>query len=228
MKKITLLLCSISFLSFVGNDEYIDNTIYFEGQVTYEIEYSPYDENISPLKLKELIGSTMVMTFKKGNYKKEYFSPDGSLVQQRNLNLKEERSYLRTTDSDTIYWIDITKNDTKTLFETLKDSTILGHPCKVIQTNSIVTGKNFGGKPFEVEGVTSYAKDLPVNPDWYTHYYEGNFNEIIEVAKGIAIVTIDKGIFWEQRMKLKSVVPRRVSNKEIRIEISKDRPLKQL
>ena len=71
-------------------------------------------------KLKELIGSKMVLTFKKGNYKKEYFSPNGDALEQRFLILKDEKSYQKTNSSDTISWFDFTQEDTKTTFEVLK------------------------------------------------------------------------------------------------------------
>jgi len=228
MKKIFLLIISISFLSFVQKDRDLEKSKYFEGQIIYDIEYSPYSDNFPSEKLKELIGSKMVLTFKKGNYKKEYFSPSGNLVQQRYLSLKDEKSYARTNDSDTIIWLDITKHESKTTFEIMKDSTILNHPCRIIKTKSIVSVEQFKNKPFEIESVFKYAKDLPVNPVWYSNYYEDNFNEIIRIGKGIAIVSIHKGILWEQKIKLKSIIKRKVKDKEIKLNISKNTPLKKI
>ncbi|MGJ8593129.1 MAG: hypothetical protein ACSHXF_11300 [Aquaticitalea sp.] len=169
----------------------------------------------------------MILTFKKGNFKKEYFSPSGKLLQKRILNLKSQKSYIKTFDSDTIFWIDITKNDSKTTFEILNDSTILNHPCTVIKTKTIVTGDSYNGQSFEVGGLFKYAQDLSINPSWYKNYKEGNFNEIAEVGKGIPIVTINKGIYWEQRLMVSSITERKVKNSELKMKL-KNYPLKEL
>ena len=227
MKRIIILIFSISLFSFINYNSDLKKEKYFEGQVTYEIEYSPYDKKFQPERIKELVGSKMILTFKKGNYKKEYFSPNGKLLQERILNLKDKKSYLRTSDSDTIYWMDITKNDSKTSFEILNDSIILNHPCTVIKTKTIVSGDNFNGRSFEVGGLFKYAKDLPINPSWYKDYKEANFNEIAKSGKGIAIVTINKGIYWEQKINVKTITERKVKKRELKINLN-NAPLKEL
>jgi len=228
MKRILLVVFILSIFSFSKDDGNIKHTPYFEGQVVYDIEYTSNNDNIPAQKLMEFIGSKMVLTFKKGDYKKEYFSPSGLLLQERILNLKKGRNYLRAPNNDTIYWVDITKHDTKTSFSVVKDTTILDHHCKIISTKSIVPGENFGDKTIGVEGLYIYAQDLPVNPEWYSNYLEGNFNEIIEVEKGIAIETTSRSVHWEQRIKLKSVIKRKVKNKEIDLKITRATPLKEL
>ena len=139
MKRLILLIFSITLLSPSDYSASLEKTKYFEGQVIYDIEYTPYNKTISPNKIKEMVGSKMILTFKKGNYKKEYFSPNGKLLQERILNLKDNKSYMSTKDSDTIFWMDITKNTSNTTFEVLKDSTVLNHPCTIIKTKSAVS-----------------------------------------------------------------------------------------
>jgi len=227
MKRTILLIFSISLFSFIDNNSNFKKTTYFEGQITYEIEYSPYEKKFAPERIKELIGSKMILTFKKGNYKKEYFSPNGELLQERILNLKDKKYYFRTNDSDTIYWMDITKNDSKTTFEVLSDSSILNHPCTIIKTKTIVSGESFNGQSFEIGGLFKFAQDLPINPNWYKDYKEGNFNEIAKSGKGIAIVTINKGIYWEQRIKAISIIERKVKKSELNINFN-NAPLKKI
>lgn len=228
MKRLILLIFSITLLSPIDYNSSLEKTKYFEGQVIYNIEYTPYNKNFSPDRIKEMVGSKMILTFKKGNYKKEYFSPNGELLQERILNLKDYKSYMSTKDSDTIFWIDITKNTSKTTFEVLKDSTILNHPCTIIKTKSAVSLKSHNEEPFEIEGIFKYAKDLPVNPDWYVNYKEGNFNEIIESGKGISIETINRGMYWEQQIKVVLIIERKVKKSEVKIKINNKTPLQEL
>lgn len=228
MKQIFLLLFSIFLFSFISYNPSSVKPRYFEGQVTYSIEYAPYDDRFLPERIKEHIGSKMVLTFKNGDYKKEFFAPDGTLLQERFLNLKEEKTYLKVHDTDTIYWVNITKSDSKTKFEVLNDSTIFDHLCKVIKTKTTVTGPEFGEEPIEMEGFYMYAKDLPINPDWYTNFYEENYNDIVKEAKGITLLSINKGIYWEQTTKVTSISKRKVKRSELAIDIDKDAPLKEL
>ncbi|MBR9845376.1 MAG: hypothetical protein GYB35_04315 [Algicola sp.] len=205
----------------------INASKYFEGQITYDIEYTPYDTEIESRRIKELIGSKMILTFKKGNYKKSYYSPSGKLLQERVLKLKDKKSYLRTYNSDTIFWFDITKNDSKTSFKVLSDTTILNHPCTVIKTTSIISGNHLDNKSMEVDGLFIYAIDLPVNPNWYKEYKEGKFNEIVKSGKGIVLATVNKGIYWEQTISARIITERKVRARELEV-ILKDHPLKQL
>ncbi|QIE58985.1 hypothetical protein G5B37_05235 [Rasiella rasia] len=228
MKRVLVLVVCFACFSFMCGNQNTPTRDYFEGQVVYDITYTPYSDSYPIERLKELIGSKMVLTFKNGNYKKEYYAPNGELVQERFVQLKHDKSYFRTKDSDTVYWVDITINDTKTTFTVLKDTVVMNHPCRIITTKSTVSGEGFEGKPIEVKGVTTYAQDLPVNPKWYNNFYEGNFNEISKEGKGIAIVTVNKGMFWEQTLSMTSVTHRKVKNKEIKIKNLKSAPLKQL
>jgi hypothetical protein len=228
MKQILLLLFSIFLLSFVGYNPNAEKPKYFEGQITYDIEYAPYEKRFKAEKIKEHLGSKMVLTFKDGDYKKEYFAPDGKLLQVRALNLKEEKTYLKLHDSDTIFWFDITKNESFTKFEILKDSTVFNYPCKVVKTNTTMTIKNFSNESVDLDAMYLYAIDLPINAAWYENYYEGNFNEIAKIGEGIALLSIIKGLYWEQTIKVTSVNKRKVKRSELTIKIDKDASLKEL
>lgn len=227
--RLFLLISPLVFFSVeeIQSDSYEK---YFEGQITYQIEYSPYSTKFNKERIKELIGSKMIFTFKNGDYKKQYYSPRGELVQERILNLKDNKSYWRTHDSDTVFWIDILKNESPTTFEILKDSILQDYPCKVIKamTSTSISGKKTDEKKVEIETVYKYAKNLPVNPNWYQNYNEGNFNQIIKYGKGIAIETIIKGLFWEHKITFKSIVKRKVKKRELQLDNIKNAPFKEL
>lgn len=229
MKMIFLILFATLLLSCIGSISSTKQNTYFEGEIHYEIEYAPYDEDqFSPENLKEMIGSTMIQTFKDGNFKKEFFSPDGELIYTRILNLKKSKSYSLNSDSDTIFWVDVSKKGTLTTIESIADSSFLNHPCVLIHSKSTVSGPGFGSKTFEVSSVNAYAKDLAVNPEWYVHFEEGNFNEIVKKARGIAIFSINKGIYWEQKIQMKSIISRKVKDSELTLKHPKNAPFKEL
>lgn len=220
-----LILVSLSQFLFIFHSFAQDELEYFEGQIIYDIEYTPTDDRFSAEDIAEWIGSKMILTFKDGNYKKEYFSPDGTKINERILVLKDNKSYSISNDSDTVLWVDITKHSTKTTFERLEDSTILNHPCTVIKAKATV---NMSNEIYKVEALYFYAKDLPINPTWYIDFKEGNFYDIMKLGKGIAVLEVNKGLFWEQKLMMNSVFPRKVKKSELKLQLKKDTPLKEL
>lgn len=221
----TLKLILITQLLFIGSSLGQNDIEYFEGQIIYDIEYSPYDNSFESENLKELMGSKMILTFKDGDYKKEYFSPSGKKLRDVKLILKDKKMYSKRFDSDTISWVDITENDTKITFEKLADSIVEGYSCRVLDTEITVRWNN---EYYLVEGLYIYAQELPINPAWYSDFNEANYNEIMNIAKGIAIIEVEGGLFWEQKLEMSSIVHRKVKNSEIRMKLNKNTPLIKL
>ncbi|WP_107037547.1 hypothetical protein [Brumimicrobium mesophilum] len=223
INRITILItCLILINNIVFAQE---NVIFFEGQIVYDIDYKPYEQNFSSERLKEMIGSRMILTFKDGNFKKEFFSSDGSKLSERTLSLKDKKLYSKSNDSDTVLWIDITVTSTKVTFEKLKDSVVFEYPCTIISTKTVVT---FDNEIYNVAALYNYAKDLPINPEWYVDFKEGNFYEIMKVGKGIAVREVNKGLFWEQKLEMRSISHRKVKNSEIKVKLNKKSALKEL
>ncbi len=229
MKLFFFIFFSFMLLSWIESISSIKKNTFFEGEIHYAIDYAPYDaDQFSAKNLKERIGSTLIQTFKDGNFKKEFFSPDGELLHTRALNLKRNKSYSWSPDSDTVFWLDITKKGTLTTIESIADSSFLNHPCVIIHSKSTVSGPGLGSKTFQVSSINAYAKDLAVNPAWYFHFEEGNFNEIVKKARGIAIYSNNKGIYWEQKIQMNSIISRTVKDSELTLKIPKNAPFKEL
>ena len=203
---------------------------YFEGQIVYGLNYKPYQDyaDINPDKIKESFGSTVVLTYKNGCNKKEYYSPDGKLLSQRYLDLKKQKAYLRTMDSDTVFWFNINVNDSKTIFTVLEDTIIRDYPCKTIKSVTTTPIKESKGEVVTTTSIHYYASDLMVNPNWFKDYNEGNFNEIIKVAKGISIESYFRGLYWEQHESAKSIQWKKVRNKDLKFELREDEVLKEI
>ena len=228
MKGALFFLAIITFSCGTIKDTQKEKESYFEGVITYSIDYLPLSDNYSRESLKEFIGAKMILTFEQGNFKKEYYSSNGNLLSQRYLNLDDQRSYSKSIGNDTIYWFDITKLDSRTEFIRIRDTTILNHPTIGIGTETFVSGVGFGDKTFRVVGEYYYSKSLRVDPNWYVNYKEGNFNEIIKVGKGIQLLTISEGLFWAQIISAQSIEIKDIEKSDITLEIKEDALLKEL
>ena len=214
--KLILALLSLFLLSCKANDRYLSSVPnYFEGVVMYEFEYELKDDRFTESQLKENIGARMEMLFKNGNYLRRYFSSSGLLLKEIYLNLEENKSFSKNIGNDTIYWININRNDSKTIFSQIKDSVIMNHPTVGLKTKTTVTGPGFGDNSFEVTGEIYFSKEFKVNPIWYKNYLEGNFYEQVKIGRGIQLLYIFDGPFWKKRTIAVSIDPKKVKNEEI-------------
>lgn len=199
---------------------------YFEGVVTYSIEYYPYLEAVAPSKIEELVGNKMIMTYKEGNFAKEFYSSEGDLLYEFYMDLEAGIVYNKAVGHDTIFIVDITKNDTKSTFTQKKDSVILDYPTTVLEAKSILTTPD--NKPLESSREEHYAKDLKVNPDWYRNCLEDNFNERIQVGKGIQLLIKTKGKYWKSVLVAIDVKPRKVKDDEVKLKLTGNETFKEL
>lgn len=231
MKILTYFVCILVVIIACNSGKELtsEHDKYFEGVVTYSIEYTNSFGNIPPDKLeqlKELIGSKMVLTFKNGNYRKDFLSPSGKILGERFLNLQQEKNYHIPHDLDTIYWFDITRYDMKTDFKQIKDSVILNQPVTGVATETIIS--NYGERIRTIKGIYYYAKELNVNPSWYKNYKESNFREIIKIGKGIQLYYLNEGVYWTQIIQAVDISHRKVKDSEITIRMDKNKALIEL
>ena len=227
IRIMTFLIAAISILSCTTPSKLQrESKVEFEGVITYSIEYE--SDNYSPEQIKELVGAKMVMTFKEGNYSKRYFASDGKLLSERFLDLKANRSYTRVFDSDTIFWVDVSKHDSKATFVQIQDSTILQQPTTGIEATIMVSQESEGGDFQKMITRYHFAKNLFINPERYANYKEANFNEIIALGKGVQLSIMNKGIHWDQIISAVSIEPKDVKMKDILIELDPNIPIKEL
>ncbi len=201
---------------------------YFEGMITYSIDYLPLSDKYSKESLKKSIGAKMILTFKEGNYKKQYYSSNGNLLSQRYLNLEEQRSYSKSVANDTIYWFDITKSDSKTQLFPIKDTTILNYPTIGMATETLVSGLSYGYKTYREVGEYYFAKDLKVDPNWYVDYKESNFYEMMKFGQGMQLFSVNENFFWAQIFTAISIETKDIDKSDITLKIGEDDPLKEL
>lgn len=210
-----LLIITFSCNSIKIGDK--DNIDYFEGEIIYNIVYSNIIIDVSSDYLEENIGSKVILTFKNGNHRKEYYSKSGKLLSVRILDLDKKKSFSKSTGENTVDWIDITKQDTKLTFKRIKDSTIIGYSSIGIEAigSTVVNEENIS-----LTGTFFYAKELNVNPEWYKDYKEANFNEIIKIGKGLSVSEVSNTPYWVSTLNAVEVKRRKVSDSELKINLS--------
>ena len=89
----TLILSTSLGISNVNNLKKNNDSIgsYFEGEIHFTIKYDSIPTYLNEDYLENAIGSKMILTFKNGNHKKEYYSPSGELLSQRFLDLSSKK-----------------------------------------------------------------------------------------------------------------------------------------
>lgn len=191
---------------------------YFEGEIVYEIEFVAHDENFTSEELLASKGSKMVLTFIEGKYKTVYYSPDGKVVSRRYFNPADKKAYIATPHTDTIYWIDITKNTSTVSFKRIKDGSVLDEPTIRVKIEYLSSPQNDPNTVFRTTACIQFAKNLKVNPRWYADYKDGRYNEIMQIGRGAQLqYTIDNGL-WEQRVTAVEIRPGKVNEKELKFK----------
>ena len=231
MYKSILYLIVILTITSCNSDKKTTNKIdnekeYFEGSITYSIDYVPTSADFETSYLESNIGDNIILIFKNGNYKKEYYSSNGDIVSTRYLDLKRNKSYTTMVKFDSVFWIDITKEDTKTNFTKLKSSIILNEQVEVYNLENFVSYEN--SKIEKVISTCSYAKNILINPEWYSNYFEGNYNEIVKESPGISLQQINHQKSWKQTITATEIVYRKVNDSEIKFENTNNFPLIEL
>ena len=215
-----VLFYFISSCSFSEND-----SEYFEGVIEYNIDYIPYSDSFTSADLEDVAGDKSILTFKKGNYKKEIYAKNGKLLSTIIFDKAQNKSFIKFVDQEIIYWVDITKHDTKLQFNQIKDSVCLGY--------SLIGVKTVGTTPvadstLDIWGYYYYAKDLKINPDWYSNYFEANVNEIMKIGKGISLIEIMGLPHWQKSIHATSIQKRKVSDDELKVKFDKNLKLEEL
>ncbi len=203
-------------------------TVYFEGEIHFTIDYDSVPTYIGINYFKENQGSKMIMVFKNGSNRKEYYSPDGKLLTQRFLDLESNKFYGIDMDEDTVYWYYTNIADSKTDFVQLNDTTIRDYECLTVRAKTVLPHPSDSLKDYVVKSVYYIAKELAINPLWYVDYLEGNYNEMVQVTKAIALETHQKWPNWNTSIIIDKVIWRKVKKREIKVPRLNGRLLKEL
>lgn len=200
---------------------------YFEGEIHYSLDYDNVQVDLNSSQIKEMIGNKVVLIFKNGNHRKDYYF-DSTLLSQRFLELAKNKSYSFKPTEDTVLWFDIRKPDSQSKFESLKDTIINGSMCQGLIFHTETPNPWEKGKVFKISSTVYFAKKLAINPDWFKNYLEGNCNELFSLTKSMEYERVDYGPYWSTYMKCDSVIWREVDNSEFSTDFLQEKPMKEL
>jgi hypothetical protein len=209
MKIITLFLLTTSTLIAGCNPTPINNN-YFEGKITYEINYVPKTKNADTAFLNMLTPSKAEMYYKEGNFYEKF---EGGLIREEYYRKNENKDYTLQDSNDTLYWIDCGKEGAglqKTEVNPAKKK-ILGIMC-----DELVLHYNYKRVKFYFNPDT-----LKINPDWYAKFTFQNKNIQMQMMKslylGFEMEYPDFTIVWT----ITNIEPQKINDKLLLIPSNK-------
>jgi hypothetical protein len=212
MRKIILFLLGLSVLtSFYFIQKSKD---YFEGRVEYEVSYQPFDTRFNEEDLLENDGSKIILTFKEGNYKREYYGKTGKLIKKVTYNQKENVLYI--VANDTIYYYSPvgTYMQLNKLIQG-KDEKVLNQVCKSYYVELF---DPLAPAPIQTTKYQYFVDpQLSVNPDWYRQFTEGSWDKIMASLNSITLKHTMEQEWYKQTVTATRVDRRKIELAEFKI-----------
>jgi hypothetical protein len=186
------IFCSLTFFSCSSNLQNNPKD-YFEGRIDYKVSFKAKLENLDTTFLRSILGNASTFYFKKGNYRQDYDIKD---LQREVYLVKENKSYFKRDQSDTLHWKEMSGPENKVLkFEVNKNkASILNIDCDEL----IVHYENKTYKYY------FNSESLSIDPKWFQNFKSFNKNFTtkkmkslflkceIEYPQFIAIITAEK------------------------------------
>lgn len=191
-----LLVLSVPLLIIgTGCDERTTGSdTYFEGHIFYTITYTTTDPALDLVRLSELRGTRMVMSFKEGNFVQEYFNKQGRPVQKSIRNVAENRYYLTFPGLDTIYYTDTRNTGHVTQLNVIGQQVIAGYPCQEVLSVSMPTPDY---PHFEPVRTRLFVTDsLRIDPAWYANYVDGAYDELARMIPGCTLRIVKENALY--------------------------------
>jgi len=173
IKKIFALIGLSVILAF-SSIQKDDNGEYFEGKIIYKNQYIIKTNKIDSAYLDKIFGKTANLSFKEGNYLETY---DGGFMLEQLYIKKDNRTYLKKNESDTLYWFDCNTPGDKIIRTeiNLKKEIILGIECDELVTYY----------PNKTVSFYYNSDTLKINPDWYNNFTTSNKNLNTQKMKSV-------------------------------------------
>ncbi|MEO8149296.1 MAG: hypothetical protein ABI723_16745 [Bacteroidia bacterium] len=140
----------------------------------YKNAYVIKTNKVDSAYLDKIFGKTADLYFKEGNFLEKY---DGGFMLKQLYNKKENKTYIKRNQSDTLYWFDCGKAAQKMLKLEInpKKEKILGIDC-----DELVTYYNNKTVSFYFNSDT-----LKINPEWYKDFTLSNKNLTTQKMKAV-------------------------------------------
>lgn len=153
----------------------------FEGKIIYQVTYESKMPNVTDEQLTAFMGASHEYYIKGGDY---MMLSDGEYFQSLLYVSDENRLYVKTAESDTLFWMDGSFEENKVeSFRVLdEEQEVMGVQCNVIEVTKS-TGKS----------VYCFNEQYKVDPDLYmNHSFEG-LNFVLQKTKSLLLKMISEG-----------------------------------
>jgi hypothetical protein len=179
----------------------------FEGEIKYNLNFSPEDAKIDTILLKDYYGEQWTFLFKNGNFRWNMESSDtwiGSIYDQ-----DENKYYYLIKNSGVVSWKKGSQR-TDSIISIRNDNIntkILGHACRLLEVksrlliNNVLRTRRY-----------YYSPDLKINPEWFTQNQDGNFNEIYSRMKAIPLKIVDDFETFSISYEATDITPKRLDD----------------
>jgi len=100
----------IIFFVFIALNSFGQAKHYFEGKITYKLEFDARGGNVTVATFQRSLGNGVTLFFKHGNY---YHRFDGGIMEYDMYNQTENKLYTKMRNNDTIFWSDCSCRKTR-------------------------------------------------------------------------------------------------------------------
>ncbi len=189
-----IAVCAATVLFGQGNKRF------FEGTVTYDIEYTPLKKEVTVENLNKHFGSKLIFSTRSGFTKKCFYDGTDTLLETRIFDPNSVLNSRILKNRDTVYQYHPSNNVYTTLaLEELPDTVIDGSHLEGIKIVMKIT-KSKHGNPISIWYY--FDKELRTDPKYFSKFTEGDWNKIIKMKKAIATYyVIDNGFSYIARYK---------------------------
>lgn len=157
---------------------------YFEGVITFEDTYSSSNPAVDIAAVNAQYGTKSEFYFKNGNYKQIY---NGSVLKSLLFNSKENRSYIQSSASDTLFYLDCSESNETIVSSEIDNNkaSVLGRNCSVLK----IIANDLLGKPSRIS-TYFFDESISINPDWFENVRYSSYDKLYAITKSLPIKTI--------------------------------------
>lgn len=153
----------------------------FEGKITYQVTYESKMPKVSDDQLTAFMGGSHEYYIKGGDY---MMLSDGEYFQSLLYVSSENRLYIKTVESDTLYWMDgdFEESEVESFRFLDEEEKVMGMECDVLE---VIKSKG--------KSVYYFNDEYKIDPDLFiNHSFEG-LNFVLQKTKSLLLKAISEG-----------------------------------
>ncbi len=200
---------TIASLVLFSTPALADEPEYFEGTVTMQVEIKAFDDWLPLEDLYWWHGRQQTWTYGGGDLRINY---EESEFRAFWYVSDENREYMQRICDDIVTWSDGNAELVlvESIRETNREQEIAGYTARAIEMRSKVAGGNVVTRYW-------YVPSIPVNPEWYSKYRAGGFNQIYQQIDSLIVGVETVSEFSSVRRFATSIEARPVSEDEVAV-----------